>query len=331
MVHLFSGDYMDFKEGLKSTESIMRKRLRTRLEDAFDVNYTVAQICIDSMEAFEEQLLTPFLQSPGIYYRGERICAPERRLIPTLLRREDITKKEPNRLYTYIDSRTLFDFYSGREAFISVYTALHGKPDPGRMYKMLAFAQHYLDISPFIDFSASLYVALSFAMKGRTEFADDIVIYTVFDIGDDDTFTNEEEVDRQLSQYSVGIVHAHSREDIPRLLAEFRNQNGTVDPKAFSSAPRMLEAFLDGVSPTAKLINIPTNDLMKYQQGVFLLLNDFCMMDTAYFTKTVRQSFVIKKYVIDKALCPHLQKLLLRNAPQYRYECLLDITEAVKG
>lgn len=78
---------------------------------------------------------------------------------------------------------------------------------------MLAFAQHYLDVSPFIDFSASLYVALSFAMKGRTEFSDDIVIYTAFDIGDDDTTTDENEVNEWLAGYNVGIVRAESKEE----------------------------------------------------------------------------------------------------------------------
>ena len=53
-------------------------------------------------------------------------------------------------------------------------------------------------------------------------------------------------------------------------------------------------------------------------------------MDAAYFTKTVRQSFVIKKFVISREICPQLLKLLEDKAPQYRYRCLLDIAEAVK-
>lgn len=308
-------------------KTIVRRRLRTRLQDAFDVNYAVAQVRVDSMEAFEAELLTPFLQSSGIFYRGERICSSSRRLLPTFLRKEALTGEE---LYTHLDARALFDFYTGNKAFTDVYTTLYGTPDPERQYKMLAFAQHYLDVSPFIDFSASLYVALSFAMKGRTEFSDDIVIYTAFDIGDDDTTTDENEVNAWLSAYNVGIVRAESREEFLKLLGTRRKTESEIG-NPILSAQRTLESLLNGVSPTAKLVNIPTNDLMKYQQGVFLLLNDFCLMDTAYFTKAVRQSFVIKKYVIDKAICPQLQKLLHDKAPQYRYACLLDIAEAVKG
>ena len=308
-------------------KTTVRRRLRTRLQDAFDVNYAVAQVRVDSMEAFEAELLTPFLQSSGIFYRGERICSSSRRLLPTFLRKEALTGEE---LYTHLDARALFDFYTGNKAFTDVYTTLYGTPDPERQYKMLAFAQHYLDVSPFIDFSASLYVALSFAMKGRTEFSDDIVIYTAFDIGDDDTTTDENEVNAWLSAYNVGIVRAESREEFLKLLGTRRKAESEIG-NPILSARRTLESLLNGVSPTAKLVNIPTNDLMKYQQGVFLLLNDFCLMDTAYFTKAVRQSFVIKKYVIDKAICPQLQKLLHDKAPQYRYACLLDIAEAVKG
>lgn len=305
----------------------MHRRLRTKLQDAFDVSYSVAQVRIDSFDAFERDLLTPFLRSSGVFYRGERICSPSRRLLPTFLRNEALTGDE---LYSHIDSNVLYNFYTAKKAFIDVYTTLYGAPDSEKQYKMLAFAQHYLDVSPFIDFSASLYVAMSFAMKGRTEFADDIVIYTAFDIGDDDTTTDENEVNEWLSRYNVGIVRAESKEEFLKLLASRRKSSDEIG-NPLLSAQKTLESLLNGVSPTAKLVNIPTNDLMKYQQGVFLLLNDFCLMDTAYFTKAVRQSFVIKKYVIDKAVCPKLQKLLQDKAPQYRYPCLLDISEAVKG
>ena len=132
-----------------------------------------------------------------------------------------------------------------------------------------------------------------------------------------------------LSQYNVGIVRAESKEEFLKLLGTRRKTDAELG-NPLLSAQRTIESLLNGVSPTAKLINIPTNDLMKYQQGVFLWLNDFCLMDTAYFTKAVRQSFVIKKYVIDKSICPQLQKLLCDKAPQYRYSCLLDIAEAVK-
>lgn len=308
----------------------MTGRLRRRLEDALDVSFAVSQIPIATMDEFEEALLTPFNAGAPIFYRGERICSAQRRLVPTYLRNPDVWKNEEAKAFTYINGQALFDYYTAKNTFCSVYETIYGKPDHARMYPMLAFAQHYLDVSPFIDFSASLFVALSFALKGRTTFTDDIVIYTVFDIGDDDTTCNEEQVNHWLADYNVGILHAQSAEEVRSLLDAYQKQTGS-SPAALLRTPKGVENLLKSASPTAKLVNIPTNDLMKYQQGVFLLLNDFCLMDTAYFTKAIRQSFMIKKYVISKDICPALQKLLKDKAPQYQYRFLLDIAEAVKG
>ncbi|MGN0572145.1 MAG: FRG domain-containing protein [Candidatus Fimenecus sp.] len=316
-------------ENFKKGEISVSRRLRRRLEDALDVSFAVSQIQISSMEEFEAALLVPFTAQTPIFYRGERICSPKRRLVPTYLRTPELLEAQEGKIFTYITGQTLFEYYTAKPSFCSVYETLYGKPNIDRMYPMLAFAQHYLDISPFIDFSASLYVALSFALKGRQVFEDDIVIYTAFDIGDDDTTCDEEQVNRWLSDYSVGIVRTETPEEVRALFNEYQKQTGT-SPAALLRNPKEMELLFNSVSPTAKLINIPTNDLMKYQQGVFLLLNNFCLMDAAYFTKTVRQSFVIKKFVISKDICPKLLKLLEDKAPQYRYHCLLDIAEAVK-
>lgn len=329
MIHFFSVIFVVIKDGFKRGEFTVSGRIRKRLEDALDINFSVSQVPIATMEDFEASLLAPFEAHSRIFYRGERICSPQRRLVPTYLRTPQLQAMRQNSVLTHITGQTLFDFYKERAAFCAVYETLYGKPDIDRMYPMLAFAQHYLDISPFIDFSASLYVALSFALKGRQECADDIVIYTAFDIGDDDTTCDEAQVNRWLSEYSVAIVRAQSVEEVRALFDAYQKQTGAT-PASILRNPKGMELLFQSVSPVAKLIDIPTNDLMKYQQGVFLLLNNFCLMDAAYFTKTVRQSFAIQKFVISKEICPDLQKLLTDKAPQYRYNCLLDIAEAVK-
>lgn len=313
---------MALKKDLKLSGTA--QRLRERLADAFDVNYEVAQLNIDSMEAFEELLLAPFLQGTHTVYRGERICSASRRLVPTLLRSDKVLAQYNALPLMRIDSDALLKLYREKQSFMAVYETLYGQADTDNLYAMLAFAQHYLDLSPFIDFSHSLYVALSFAMKGRQVFDDDIVIYTAFDIGDDDTTCDEAEVNTWLKEYSVNILQSPSPEEVRRRLSEHRKAPSL--PEILRSA----EFAYEDVQPTAKLIDIPTNDLMKYQQGVFLLLNNFSLIDKAYLTKAVRQSFVINKYRISKDICPELQNLLKTKAPQYRYECLLNIAEAVK-
>ena len=57
---------------------------------------------------------------------------------------------------------------------------------------------------------------------------------------------------------------------------------------------------------------------------------NFSLVDSMYLTKSVRRGFVIKKYIINGALCGELKRYLAANAPQYRYKCLMNIAEAVK-
>ncbi len=57
-----------------------------------------------------------------------------------------------------------------------------------------------------------------------------------------------------------------------------------------------------GNAPSATLIGIPTNDLMRYQQGVFLLLTDFffslrCSM--AIPPRIFREDFEVTKWILD--------------------------------
>lgn len=317
-------------EEYRLSDPPFRRKIRQKLADAFDVNYEVAQISVNTMEDFQRELYQPFVCGKKIYYRGERICSPSRRLIPTLLRTQDVISQYAGKKVVDLDSRAVFDYYCAKPSFLSVYETIYGTPSVENMYNMLAFAQHYLDVSPFIDFTKSLFVALSFALKGREEFCDDIVLYTAFDIGDDDTTQSVHEVNGWLENYNVHVVTANIETDMKQLLAE-RRKRGLAATKELRSDLKQLERILTGMMPTAKLIDIPTNDLMKYQQGVFLLLNDFSLIDSKYLTKAVRQSFVIDKYIISRDICPQLRELLVSNAPQYRYECLLNISRAVRG
>lgn len=316
------------KEDFPTPQNLLRKRLHQKLLDVFDVNYAVSEIRIDTVDAFQKELYLPFLQGEKIYYRGERISAPSRRLVPTLLRENGLFAPEDQPIFE-INCQSMLDFYCGKPAFKTVYETLYGKAEQKNMYPMLAFAQHYLDLSPFIDFSKSLYVALSFAMKGRETFDDDIVLYTAFDIGDDDTTESVEEVNRWLENYSVNIVQVDIENELRKKGREYKKE-GIVHPEKLRKDLKTFEEILEQMTPTAKLIDIPTNDLMKYQQGVFLLLNNFSLIDSKYLTKSVRQSFVINKYVLAKEICPQLQAFVMEKAPQYRYVCLLDISRAVR-
>lgn len=105
----------------------MHRRLRTKLQDAFDVNYSVAQVKIDTFEDFEKELLMPFSRSSGIFYRGERICSPSRRLLPTFLRKEAMDSDE---LYSHIDSNVLYNFYTKKKHSLTFTLHCTAHPTP---------------------------------------------------------------------------------------------------------------------------------------------------------------------------------------------------------
>ena len=307
--------------------------LKDRLFDAFDYSYSVTQREIGSFADFERELFLPFRNGEKIYYRGERVNSKKRLLLPSILRDHTAFRDEAHPELSYIDADALRRYYAGRQNFMRVFETLgDGRPEPG-LYEMLAFAQHYLHVSPLIDFTKSLYVALSFALKGRREFPEDPVVYTAFDIGDDDTSSDLAEINAWLAQYHVAVLDLEpSLPHAPDLSANRRMR--TVEflkSRAGDDSPlEVLGEVVKSMYPQAKLIDLPMNDLMKYQQGVFLLLDHFALVSSHYFTKSVRQSFVIRKYVLDRALCPELVAFLRQNVPQYRYECLLDISRAVQ-
>lgn len=320
-------------------EDILRSQFIARLEDALDVNFGVSEIEIDTLEKFNEELYVPFLQGSGVVYRGERIHSQQRRLIPTLLRQKASELKELEiEKSLNISGRYLFDMYVAKERFYEVYNLLYGDTDRYKMYNMTALAQHYLDLSPFIDFTKSLYVSLSFAIKGRASAEEDFVIYTVRDSSGKNSSSDIEQANKWLEGYNVNVInvilsnHIKKRNQIRKpfdiksageLIEELKNRDIASEFKRYEESALSL-------SPSAKLIDIPTNDLMKFQQGVFLLLDGFNLIDSRYLTKDIREDFEIKKYIVNKALIPELNKIIENEAPQYIYDRLLNISAAVR-
>lgn len=320
-------------------EDILRSQFIARLEDALDVNFGVSEIEIDTLKKFNEELYVPFLQGSGVVYRGERIHSQQRRLIPTLLRQKASELKELEiEKSLNISGRYLFDMYVAKERFYEVYNLLYGDTDRYKMYNMTALAQHYLDLSPFIDFTKSLYVSLSFAIKGRASAEEDFVIYTVRDSSGKNSSSDIEQANEWLEGYNVNVInvilsnHIKKRNQIRKpfdiksageFIEELKNRDIASEFKRYEESALSL-------SPSAKLIDIPTNDLMKFQQGVFLLLDGFNLIDSRYLTKDIREDFEIKKYIVNKALIPELNKIIENEAPQYIYDRLLNISAAVR-
>lgn len=328
-----------------------RDTIRNNLSDVFDSTYSSVKIKINTAEDFYDKIYVPFKNGENLFYRGERINQRSRRMIPTLLRNQDELFEGDEDIVLKLDNDFLYDFYKTLQPFSDIYEKTMGKIEKDHMHDTLAFAQHYLDISPYIDLTKSLYVALSFAIKGREIVNDDIVLYTLYDIGENDSTTDKDIANQWINEYNVTLIkisengqlakeimkkrkiHLQKPGNYTDFLKKLFEQSKHADFKNFlqsQAAVKKIEDIYMQITPDAKLIDVPTNDLMKYQQGVFLLLNNFAMVNSKYFTWNVRQSFEIKKYIISASLCEKILRLIEQDAPYYSYGNLLDISKALK-
>ena len=300
--------------------------LSKKIEDELDFDFSVNEIRIEDMQQFYTLIKEPFDRDFGnqdrkLFYRGERINDPARPLMPTLLRdrKKLLVKNEP---VVDINCDFLLNYYKDMGEFYNIFRRVFGDVTRYRLYELCAFAQHYLDISPFIDFTKSLYVSLSFALKGRQEFENDIVLYTA-EIEDTDNYTKDiVTAECWLNMYNVTVYNT------PGQIRRIRTTD--LATEALRRAKGLAEGEMIETSPKARLIDIPTNDFTKYQQGVFLLLTDFFFFFKSYLTKNVRKEFLIKKYIINRDICPQLLKIIKDEAPWYEYECLFDIKAAMR-
>ena len=307
MDNIFSS-FNDFSQGLSKA-----------LQEELDFDFSVNEQRINSLADFDEFLRLPFeQQSNRIFYRGERINSPSRPLLPTMFRNRSRLLGED--LVVNINSDYLLSFYKSMGDYFSFFNSAFGAASKNRLYELCAFSQHYLDCSPFIDFTKSLHVALSFALKGRQEFDEDIVVYTV-QISDADNYTNDMVVaECWLQDYKVSLFNS------PEAMLKMPARN--ITPADIKDFHERLEASAKNASPKARLIDIPNNDLMRYQQGVFLLLTDFRLVQKSYLTKNIRSDFNFTKYVISKEICADLLKLISKEAPWFEYDCLMDVSKA---
>ncbi len=271
--------------------------------DEMDFDYSVGEVHIDTMEQFREKLLEPAQdRSVKRFYRGERISSLKRPLLPTMFRDREALIGESS--YADIDAAYILKHYRETPFYFDLYTSTFGQARKYCMYDLCAFSQHYLNWSPFIDFSKSLFVALSFGLKAKSSFENEGVLYVV-EISDEENYTTDRvTAECWLNDYHVRVCNYGKGSDIPK--------------------------DIEYVSPNARVIDIATNDRMKFQQGVFLLLDQFTLVNHLYLTKNVRDSVRITKYILGCEVCPEMTALVEREAPWYSFHNLLDVGAGIQ-
>lgn len=305
---------------------LISENKKRKIENELDFDFRAEMTKIDTLDDFDEFLMKPYKSGERIYYRGERRNSIARPLIPTIYRKREMLFNS-NQKVELVTAEKLYEYYDRTTDFFKLYERIIGRLKTDEMYPFLAFSQHYFGISPLIDFSKSLYVSLSFALKDRTEFDDNILIYTLR-LKDNDDYTDSIEVaNRWINEYSVLLFR-----DIDKVLLQNHYENPfevIADYKKIADTFKGY-SFLDMNAPTAKLIDVPANDLIKYQQGVFLLLDDFSLFGKSYLTKKIRDDFYLKKWIINKDICPDILDMLVNEEPYYQYKYITNLSLIVE-
>lgn len=310
-----------------------RDRLKNRLgeienkiTDRVDFDYSAVSKRINTIDEFNSEILDDFLCGKQLFYRGERINSPKRNLLPTLYRSNNNLFNYSDLGIVHIDSDFLIKYFSSLGSFIDVFNNTMGKADRDNLYELCAFAQHYLNVSPLIDFTKNLYTSLSFALKDREIFDDDIVLYTV-ELKREDDYTDDINIaNRWLRDIDV-YVSGFEEKEVRKIIKEIIENKDLIMSDDFR---RHMEQINKNPLPTAKLIDVPTNTRMKYQQGVFLLLTDFQLFNVKYFTKNIREHFTVTKFIISKEICPKIVAMINDNAPWYCYKYLMNVDTVFK-
>lgn len=305
----------------------MLDEISTRIDDNLDINFNNVSRRINTYEEFDELLLKPFNEGERLFYRGERINDPNRRLLPTLYRDQSIVFKDDDLGIKHIDADFIYNYYDSLGDFVNVFNHTMGTVDTMHLYEICAFSQHYYHRSPLIDFTKSIYPSLSFALKDRQQFDDDIVLY-VLRLRDDDDYTDNINIaNRWLSELDV-YVSCFDEISVKKSVRELMENRRMPIPADFR---QHLDVIASNPAPKAKLIDVPTNTRMKFQQGVFMLLTDFQLFNDTYLTKNIRDSFEITKYIISKDICPSLVDMIQRDATWYSYKNIMDVESAFKS
>jgi len=179
-------------------------------------------------------------------------------------------------------------------------------------YKKFAFLQHSLGYSPFLDFSKSAEVGLSFALSNMdnvTQFFHRKSCVYELDTANITSITNEAEASNLIKTLNITVLRGNpSLDKIINTKMWHDLINDKLDSKIF-------------------LIDIQTNDRMTYQKGVFLLFNNVLVIGSKMLLSFEKQVFLrdkLTKYIISEEIRPDIYKDFMNNSSQYQLRFLMN-------
>lgn len=224
------------------------------------------------------------------FYRGEENY-DEFKLIPSMLRKKTFSE------VVVVDKEFIKSEYK-KTGCLDRYEKVFGTSRLS--YKMLCFMQHYGCTSPFLDFSESHLVSLSFATNNKKGV--DSTLYV---------FKKTDSIRDKFNVNDISIVIASRRLS---MLDVIRGKD------------LVYCSFID-FDVRITVYSDKTNDRMKYQKGVFLLINQ-CVIVNDVMLMPLTSDF-LKKYRIpysrsDGLTCLKIKRKISMYYPQYKLPNLLN-------
>ena len=170
-------------------------------------------------------------------------------------------------------------------------------------YELSALMQHYLQLSPLIDFTEDINIALYFSLFD-------------YDCGNFHKPLNNIALYEAIIPKQMIIA---SKEMANELIQNYTMKT-TID--------EIKKILPNEDDPRAKLINIKVNDRMRVQKGVFLYLNNGLCRDNRIEFVYLQKDFILKKHIIKKEVlidCFDEISNLLR-----KYRCIEDVEKYLK-
>lgn len=166
------------------------------------------------------------------YFRGELDFSWD--FIPSMIRKVNF----PDGV-SILDENKVFDLLQ-KNGFDKKYKKVFGNDKP---YDYLSFAQHSISFSPYLDFSSSHYVALSFACERR-------------------------KMNGSIYALKPNFNANSQKEKEPRNIVIVRNKK--LDVYTFIGDKEIYNCAYFDFEPKTRIYETRTNDRMRYQKGVFL-------------------------------------------------------------
>ena len=239
-----------------------KKELYNLLKVAFVYYFANQKIMINNnrLERYEE--LHNRKENKRIYYRGQ--INIDWRIFPSLLR--GLNKN------VVIDDNSYFKMLSdaGLEDKFNENLRTHDT----NTYDKYAFIQHACSFSPFIDFTKNIQIATSFALSNSSRINEfmtvnsNVIALDFMDI--EKNIVTDKYKAKEFIKKRFKMKYIDTNTFILGKPYRLIKSDGSYEIIKICS----IKTLFDALIPSYVIIDIPTNDRMKYQKGVFICFYD---------------------------------------------------------